>query len=731
LNKVIYRLEQKLNIDMDFQIEEKVREHTKKVEEPLHHQIHELKQEVKEKKEECYNIKNDYGAQFDVMKRENEKLHSTETEKLKKQITQAECENSLLTQENEKLTTLTERLDKDLERLQKQKSENVFGFCNPKQNKNVFEVQEKEIESLRINVDEMKARLLLEQEHRETLLKKHTLEYEKYKSNVEMLRSSNAKLKEQVTVLRQQLSDEEKKSSSKLPPDEIVEALKKKLIQKERDIKGVALDLIEESRKLDVISDFQPTAENKGEYSKTTPRGSSISPDKKNMLHEVVDIFKVHLDYFRNYCLTLQGQNERFHLSQSGDESFTTSSPVNSQTSAKLLRHLQNRVQQLRQENAALKQDAVDSPDGEVPSESGAEKKIEQLELTLQKFELETQKNTNLLYQKNTEVNKLKKILSQATKENLRLEKEYSTLQQSMMDNKQLIPNLKPSQILPFPTTHVKALGPDYHGTFIQKLSFPMEYVPWNIEYPVYYPAEYTSDKVMSNPTWADNDIRYTKEALKFNELDDKVDRTSHLGTYQLFTNGVPRNPIGRTGMTGRGLLGRWGPNHAADPIVTRWSLDAKDEIRKKDNLPVLEFVAIKRRDTSQWAIPGGMVDPGENVSATLKREFGEEALNSIQASKKQKEELEERIEELFENGITIYKGYVDDPRNTDNAWMETVAVNFHDEDGSSVANIPLNAGDDAKDVRWLPIDGHLNLYASHFEFIKQTCIMKNAYFAE
>ena len=30
------------------------------------------------------------------------------------------------------------------------------------------------------------------------------------------------------------------------------------------------------------------------------------------------------------------------------------------------------------------------------------------------------------------------------------------------------------------------------------------------------------------------------------------------------------RNPIGRTGMTGRGLLGRWGPNHAADPIVTR-----------------------------------------------------------------------------------------------------------------------------------------------------------------
>lgn len=29
-----------------------------------------------------------------------------------------------------------------------------------------------------------------------------------------------------------------------------------------------------------------------------------------------------------------------------------------------------------------------------------------------------------------------------------------------------------------------------------------------------------------------------------------------------------------------------------------------------------------------------------------------------------------------------VFKGYVDDPRNTDNSWMETVAVNFHDESG-------------------------------------------------
>ena len=32
-----------------------------------------------------------------------------------------------------------------------------------------------------------------------------------------------------------------------------------------------------------------------------------------------------------------------------------------------------------------------------------------------------------------------------------------------------------------------------------------------------------------------------------------------------------------------------------------------------------------------------------------------------------------------------IYRGYVDDPRNTDNAWMETVVMHFHDESGEKV----------------------------------------------
>lgn len=49
------------------------------------------------------------------------------------------------------------------------------------------------------------------------------------------------------------------------------------------------------------------------------------------------------------------------------------------------------------------------------------------------------------------------------------------------------------------------------------------------------------------------------------------------------------------------------------------------------------------------------MVDPGELVSATLKREFGEEALNTTQISKAEKHELEKRIESLFDTGREVF----------------------------------------------------------------------------
>jgi ADP-ribose pyrophosphatase len=45
------------------------------------------------------------------------------------------------------------------------------------------------------------------------------------------------------------------------------------------------------------------------------------------------------------------------------------------------------------------------------------------------------------------------------------------------------------------------------------------------------------------------------RPSIRWNEIDNNIDRRSHLGKYEII-NGLPRNPIGRTGITGRGLLG-------------------------------------------------------------------------------------------------------------------------------------------------------------------------------
>nr|XP_050853132.1 ADP-ribose pyrophosphatase, mitochondrial isoform X3 [Vespula vulgaris] len=236
-----------------------------------------------------------------------------------------------------------------------------------------------------------------------------------------------------------------------------------------------------------------------------------------------------------------------------------------------------------------------------------------------------------------------------------------------------------------------------YPHSKIKRFEVQESKVSWNIEYPEYEPIKYTAPSIQNKP-WADPEIGSASFVPKWNAIDGKIDRKSYMGEYVINEDGYPLNPVGRTGIVGRGVLGRWGPNHAADPIVTRWKRDSNDalEINKTTNKPILQFVAIQRRDCKEWAIPG------ENDIA-------------------KRNEMETNMNLFFTNGIEIYKGYVDDPRNTDNAWIETVALNFHDEDNNTFGQLPLTAGDDACNVRWMDADAKLNLYASHLEFIKKT----------
>ncbi len=135
--------------------------------------------------------------------------------------------------------------------------------------------------------------------------------------------------------------------------------------------------------------------------------------------------------------------------------------------------------------------------------------------------------------------------------------------------------------------------------------------------------------------------------------------------------DGRPRNPTGRTGRTGRNL-GRWGENAAADPIVVTGAATGR------------RVLLIRREDCGQWAIPGGMVEPGETAPAALVRELREEA----------------GVDLTEVTPIVLWRGYVDDPCATDEAWVCSTAALFR-----VPAALHAHAGDDALEVRWWPFD--------------------------
>merc|ERR1719265_1553809 len=100
--------------------------------------------------------------------------------------------------------------------------------------------------------------------------------------------------------------------------------------------------------------------------------------------------------------------------------------------------------------------------------------------------------------------------------------------------------------------------------------------------------------------------------------------------------------------------------------------------------------------------------------------------LTSLSPEDAKKEFIENRKEELkavFESmgPILLYRGIVDDPRNTDDAWMETEAylIDVSDKkatksamavDAQLVAQVRSDAvngraGDDSRSVRWLDLN--------------------------
>ncbi|XP_036767937.2 transient receptor potential cation channel subfamily M member 2 isoform X6 [Manis pentadactyla] len=265
---------------------------------------------------------------------------------------------------------------------------------------------------------------------------------------------------------------------------------------------------------------------------------------------------------------------------------------------------------------------------------------------------------------------------------------------------------------------HVHARHLLYPNAPVTRFPVPNEKVPWETEFLIYEPLFYSAEWTDKGPADPMGGALEPLSGISFNAMDGPVDRRSFHGAYMV-RDGLPLNPMGRTGLRGRGHLCCFGPNHTLQPVVTRWRRNQDGAICRKKVKKMLEVLVVKHALSEHWALPGGSQEPGETLPWTLKQVLGRECWPCFR--------------NLLAQGTEVYKGYVDDPRNTDNAWIETVAISIHFPNQSDVElkrlNCHLHACDPETAIRWQAVDKHVPLHASHKAILQKVAALYGAFY--
>ncbi|XP_075855178.1 transient receptor potential cation channel subfamily M member 2 isoform X1 [Microcebus murinus] len=265
---------------------------------------------------------------------------------------------------------------------------------------------------------------------------------------------------------------------------------------------------------------------------------------------------------------------------------------------------------------------------------------------------------------------------------------------------------------------HVAARHLLYPSRRVTRFPVPNEKVPWETEFPIYKPPFYSAERKDAAATDPVGDVPELLSEISFNAVDGQTDRRSFHGPYAV-RGGLPLNPMGRTGLRGRGSLSYFGPNHALHPVVTRWRRNEDGAICRKSIKKMLEVLVVKVPHSELWALPGGSPEPGETLPRKLKQILQQESWPSF--------------ENLLKHSTEVYKGYMDDPRNTDNAWIETVAVSIHFQDQNDLElkrlNSNLHPHDRGVSIRWQVVDKRVPLYANHKTLLQKVAALFGAHY--
>ena len=257
-----------------------------------------------------------------------------------------------------------------------------------------------------------------------------------------------------------------------------------------------------------------------------------------------------------------------------------------------------------------------------------------------------------------------------------------------------------------------------------------------------YQPPYYTATAVTNEETDPDS---IKAETFIWNAIDPKsgIDRrtANPAGHYLVDSNGFPLNPLGRTGLAGRGILRRWAVNyqvHLVIMISTRMQRSDKE---------VFSYLVEKPLDSPVCRVPSTWTT-GATMDA-IKHSLRIYLTNIYQLWNKKQLEDSTILNAILDHLTFVSTAYIgrkypllyvvlferlflfdlDDVRNTDNAWLETsvccfVQSHFHQRISSNNEFdlrklFPDRTNGEKFDYYWQKIDSKTSLLDSERDLIK------------
>ncbi|CAF4103900.1 unnamed protein product [Rotaria magnacalcarata] len=206
-----------------------------------------------------------------------------------------------------------------------------------------------------------------------------------------------------------------------------------------------------------------------------------------------------------------------------------------------------------------------------------------------------------------------------------------------------------------------------YPKTSIQRQQITGDQVPWTINLPNYNPPHYTNSSLPNSTNEIDPEVISSRFMWNTFDTNYNIDRrtANPIGSYVIDTKGYPLNPLGRTGLCGRGDLKRWAVNYQTHLVI----MCSTNEI--KSGKEIFQYIMKKPKNDDYYRLPSTSTT-GANMSA-IEKTLKPFLLNIYQTwNNLDSNRNEMKINEIIEHLTFVSTAYVDDPKNTDNAWLET-----------------------------------------------------------